>query len=108
MIDEHSCYGGPPSNKIISCLDSTFTVLLETMVEQQFLKNYKTNGDAKGLLEVIQSHVFGYEEESEFPIHWQRQACWRRFLECKQKHGQDLREHQLVFEAWYDAVEVSW
>ena len=29
-------------------------------------------------------------------------------MACKQKPGQDLREHQLVFEAWYDAVEESW
>ena len=29
-------------------------------------------------------------------------------MECKQKPGQDLREHQLVFEAWCEAMEKSW
>ena len=60
--------------KIISSLDSTLTVILETMVEPQPLKDYKTSGDAKGLLEVIQSYVFGYEEESDFPDYLQKQA----------------------------------
>ena len=60
--------------KIVSSLDPVFTVTLENMVEPQPLKDYKTSGDAKGLLEVIQSYVFGFEKESEFPEHWQKQA----------------------------------
>ena len=69
------------------------------MVNPQPLQEYKKQGDAKGLLEVIQSYDFGYEEDARVPKHWQKQQAWRKFLDCKQKQGQPLREHQMLFDA---------